>query len=178
MNESTEELLATLEQVTGVDAPEDASEEVAMLRESWLAFGQLLDATDEEPPQPVVQPRSVRRAGLPVRFIAALAASLLIAFGAWTFLNRGSNSNNPVVAPTELRVPVPATEDVAEVEKPSESMEIVDEFAWEDSFDENLAATSQAIRSAQAGWSGSNRRYSVLLDQFEQFDEELSDGSL
>ena len=178
MNESTEELLAKLEQLTGADVPEAANEEVAMLRESWLAFGKLLDAADEELLQPVVHPRPVCRAGLFAQFLAALAASLLVAYGGWTFLNRGSNSNNPVVAPTELRMSVPATLDVAEVEKPSESMEIVDKFAWEDSFDENLAATSQAIRSAQVGWSGSNRRYSVLLDQFEQFDEEMSDGSL
>ncbi|MCA9145097.1 MAG: hypothetical protein H6821_16560 [Planctomycetaceae bacterium] len=181
MNDSNEKLLAQLEQATASATSEMLDEETAMLRESWLAFGKLVDAADAESTPSITCPPTTRRAGLFARSIAALAASLLVAFTAWSILNRDSD---PVVPAPEVAVPQalpsegPGLSTVAESPSSGEQPEPVDEFAWDDSFDEQLAITSQAIRSARADWSGGDRRYSVLLDQFEQFDEELSEGSL
>ena len=181
MNESTEQLLAKLEQATAPETPEPLGDETATLRESWLALGKLLDAADLESAQLPARPQRTRRAGLPPGFIAALAASLLVALAAWAILKRGSNLIEPkqeVAVPTELPAPALDITEVAEAPRADESDDAVDEFSWDDSFDEQLAATSQAIRSVQADWTGGDRRYSVLLDQFEQFDAELSEGSL
>jgi hypothetical protein len=187
MNESTEKLLARLEQATGLETTacetpgsensEPLDDDTAMLRESWLALGKLLDAADAESERPLVRPKDTRSAGLPLKFIAGLAASLLVAFAAWAMLKRGSDVIVPVQEVTVLP-DSPAPIDVAKAPQDGESVDAIDEFAWEDSFDEQLAAASQAIRSVQANWNGGDRRYSVLLDQFEQFDEELSEGSL
>jgi hypothetical protein len=161
MNDSTEQWLAKLEQATSASTAEPMDDETAKLRESWLAFSQLVSAADAEAELPTKRPQGTRRVGLIVKFIAALAASLLIAFAAWTMLQRGSRSVRPAPG-----IAAPSNFDVG------------GEFAWEDSFDEQLALTNQAMRAVQADWSGGDRRYSLLLDQFKQFSEELSEGSL
>jgi hypothetical protein len=106
---------------------------------------------------------------------------LLVAFAAWAIVNRGSDTVeplSPIAEVNELPASVPRIADVAEALERAEQAEAPDEFAWEDSFDEQLATASQAIRSVQSDWSGGDRRYSLLADQFEQFSEELSEGSL
>jgi hypothetical protein len=181
MNDSTEQLLAKLEQATSAKSAEPMDDETAMLRESWLAFGQLVAAADAEAELPTKRPPGTRRVGLIVKFIAALAASLLVAFAAWTMLQRGSGSVEPapgIAAPSNLPAIAPIAAHVTEASNASETIDVRGEFAWEDSFDEQLAITNQAMRAVQADWSGGDRRYSLLLDQFEQFSEELSEGSL
>ncbi|HUG71646.1 MAG TPA: hypothetical protein VMM76_28135 [Pirellulaceae bacterium] len=181
MNDSTRQLLAKLEQATAATTTEPMDDETAMLRESWLAFGQLVGTADTESEPRVKVPRKSRSAGWTVKFIVALAASLLVAFAAWTILNRSSGyvELSPEIAETsELPATASITAEVTEAPKGSAPVDVVDKFAWEDSFDEQLASTSQAIRSVQADWSGGDRRYSLLLDQFEQFSSELGEGSL
>ena len=182
MNESTEELLDKLERATSLDSTEPVDDETAALRESWRALATLLHAADEDSGQPlVVQRHRPQRIGVAVRFLAAVAAALLVAVAAWSALNsrqQSSDTERELAAPS---VPVDSPAEVADsaaATRVNEGVDVVDRFAWEDSFDEQLAATSQAIRSAQAGWSGGDRRYSVLLDQLEKFDEELNAGSL
>lgn len=179
MNESTEQLRAKLEQATASDLAEPIDDETAMLRESWLAFGKLVAATDAESKPLVTLPPKVRDTGVFFKFVAAIAASLLVGLAAWAVLSRESNFIEPlpeIAAPDDSSNTAPSISDVAEALEPDADDE--DQFAWDDSFDEQLATASQAIRSAQADWSGGDRRYSVLLDQFEQFGEELSEGSL
>lgn len=181
MNDLTRQLLAKLEQATAATTTEPMDDETAMLRESWLAFGKLVSTAETEPEPRVKVPRKSRSAGWTVKFIAALAASLLVAFAASTILNRSSESvelSPEIAATSELRAIAPISAEVTEAPKGSAPVDVVDEFAWEDSFDEQLALTSQAIRSVQADWSGGDRRYSLLLDQFEQFSSELGEGSL
>ena len=181
MNDATEKLLADLSQATSSETTEPMNDETAMLRQSWLAFGKLVEAADAESKQVIAQPREARHARLTVRIIVALAASLLVAFVAWAMVERGSESVEPspsIATRNELPASASRIGDVAEVPEAIEQVAAPDEFAWEDSLDEQLATASQAIRSAQADWSGGDRRYSVLLDQFDQFSAELSEGSL
>jgi hypothetical protein len=181
MNDSTEKLLAKLSQATSSEPTEPMDDETALLRESWLAFGKLVEAADAESKPVMPRPRATQHASLTVRFIVALAASLLVAFAAWAIVNRGLDNVEPllpIAEINELPASVPRIADVAEASENADQVEAPDEFAWEDSFDEQLATASQAIRSVQSDWSGGDRRYSVLADQFEQFSDELSEGSL
>ena len=178
MNESTEELLARLEQATASETTEPLDEDTARLRESWLVLGRLLEAADSESEAPAVRRSTVRQAGLAVRVVMGLAASLFVAFAAWAILRPDADSAVPsqeLITSAELTNPDSAVAN--RVESPR-AAEPVDEFGWDDSFDERLASTSEAIRSAQADWTGGDERYSIMLDQFEQFHEELSEGSL
>ena len=111
----------------------------------------------------------------------ALAASLLVAFVTWTALNR--KSSDVELQPSIATAPGPSNKasglaEVSESPKTNEQLSEVDEFAWDDSLDERIASASQAIRNVQADWSNGSARYSVLLDQFEQVSDELSESSL
>ncbi len=187
MTESNEDLLAKLEQATRVASDEPLDGETAELRESWLALRGLLNAADESAPALVQPSESNGKLRTVVRIFAALAAMLLVAVAAWAVMSKATDSGDSLVKPSNSIAEsdstpiVPLQSGVARVEvepKNVESSVIEDEYAWDDSFDEQLAATSQAIRSAQSNWSGDSRRYSVLIDQFEQFSDELSEGSL
>ena len=190
MTESNEELLAKLEQATGLisdnsvlDKPLD--DETAMLRESWDALSDLLNAADEAAPVLAQPSANVGTLKTVVRVFTALAAMLLVAVAAWAVLSQPTDSEDSPDRSTDLIVESnvePESEAIANASDSSRGDNViekpVDEFAWNDSFDEQLAATSQAIRSARSDWSGGSRHYSTLLDQFEQFSEELNEGSL
>lgn len=181
MRESTEELLAKLEQATTSDGDAPLDEETAALRESWVALGELLTAANDQPMPKIVRSEKIGRPGMSIRMLGALAASLLVAFAAWTLLNRersSIDSSAEVTSPNVPSIKTPSLDNIASGPNVLDTETDQDEFAWDDSFDEQLAATSQAIRSVQADWSGGDRRYSVLIDEFERFDDELSEGSL
>lgn len=183
MTESTEKLLTQLEQATGAVPLESLDEETAKLQESWIALSSLLEAANEKTAtscQPATKPPGLRTA---LRFFIALAAVLVCAVTAWTVLWQPMEPDgslrpaSELIAESAATPSVPLESGIVSVEV-AESPPIQDELAWDDSFDEQLAATSQSIRSVQSDWSGSDRHYSVLIDQFEEFSDELIEGSL
>lgn len=196
MSDESRELQNDLERATMRRLPPDAelSRAAAELREGWLAFEQLLDASDrafdpraclakldltaaaQEPrPAECVSPKRRMRTWLGV-LGAVVAASLLIvvAWGAWRWgvFDRQESGEVPVARqPANDRGPPGVT-------APVNAAVVAAEVAWDDSFDEQLAVTQQRILQANSTSATSEFRLETLRQAVEQFDWELSSSSL
>lgn len=199
MNEHEQELkrLRELEQATarpGRGAASPSSPEAAELRESWLAFGQMLDASNRsfDPARVLagLHSSAPTTAGVTVdvattarrgwRSLAAwgVVASLLIGAlaVAWSWRDAGrSPSPQAPIARQEPSEQEPSSDD-----SDRQATRIAEDAAtaWDDSFDEQLAATRWRLSQAGATASVSEVRYESLRQAVEQFDSELSGSSL
>lgn len=165
MNDRTKELLKKLEQATTrVPSDEPSDDEATTLRESWVTLGRLLEAADAELEEVVPQPRRMARSSRWFAVVLTIAAALLVAVVSWRLVKRASESDAPA--------PVIA----ADHDDGPDS--VASEFAWDDSFEDELARASVAIYSARSDWNTSEASYSSLSDRFAEFEEELQQGSL
>jgi hypothetical protein len=173
MNNETKNLQRQLEEATAaadaVDASLDA--ETASLRESWLAFGELLDTASGPTIEPPEMPRLPRRAVVPRRWLAlsaaaALVASLLIAISLVISTMGPEQIAKPEIDTTPQVDPPPRTELVA------------DELQWDDTLDEQIAQAGWQMVLVQQDRYRLDGPFSSLQDEIEQMEEDIDKSTL
>ena len=171
MNDETKNLQRQLEEATAaadaVDASLDA--ETASLRESWLAFGELLDTAAEPTVEPPEMPRLPRRAVVPRRWLvvsAALVASLLIAISLIISAMGPEQTAKP-----EIDAP-------PQVDPPSRAELVADELQWDDTLDEQIALAGWRMVHVQGDCYQLDGSFSILRDGIEQMEEDMDKSTL
>jgi len=204
MNEKPRDLQSDLERATSrrLPAGDELSKDAAELRDGWLAFGQLLDASDRS-----FDPRALlaeldlsphergavssgesstmatvaaaHSSGSWKRLMmAVVAASLLaaVALAAWQFWRAagGTPDGAPVAHGDGLR----KVESLPPKGSADVPPDLAAGMAWDDSFDEQLAVTQQRILDVRASSTVSEVRFESLRQAVEQFDSDLNSSSL
>jgi hypothetical protein len=187
MNQPEKELLRQLELATSSESTADRlDDETAALREGWLMLGRLIEVAeaDSEALVPAVRPAAARIRKWP--FALAIAAGLLIALLSWSIVWRqASSESTPEIAESiedadknDSGGGVEAAAKGRNSEAAFAGTDSASEFAWDDEFDEVLTKASVAIHSARSDWSNGEAGYASLSDRFEEFEQELEEGSL
>jgi hypothetical protein len=146
-----------LQWATARDVPPNAllDQETTSLREAWLAFGQLLEAAQPAPDQPLKclsEPPGRGRRWWRLAAIVGLAASLLVA--ATIFWSARRTEPAGVVTAPSVEVAVSRTEPAAPAaerapqEKPSSPVAPGSALAWDDTLDKEITVAGQAVVSA------------------------------
>jgi hypothetical protein len=178
MSGNVDKLQAMLEQATG---PDDASANTSdpqaeRLRETWLAFGQLLEAAQPATDVSLLplgeeqgmraEPRLVRPHLWCVTGAAALAASLLIGLATVWMLN-GANRQSHIGADAQQ-----TASNQPQSNTPAAST------AWDDPLDQQIAELSQQLDNAKAGQLTMTDEFSEIQDRMKQFNQEVTADSL
>ncbi|MCP5112261.1 MAG: hypothetical protein GY953_15665 [bacterium] len=164
MNEDLNRLQHDLEQATAVDAPDAPLEpRTAALRESWLLLGQLIEAAQPVPDEPLklkrfpVEPRRGTHTGSPRTVVAVLAASMLVTVTlAWSLTQNASQ--DIVTKPTDSQPPL--------------------DVQWDDSLDEQIALAGEQLTRVQQDWHSLDDALASVAYAVEEFGEELTDDTL
>ena len=154
MSKDIEQLQGVLERATASTGPPDGDMDAstAALRETWRAWGQLLE-TIETPMQPPSLPPAAPRPARPWRLAAAavLAASVaVVATAAWI-----AGSTRRTEAPASVQqtaAPVNAKAPLVVVRQPATTPS-TPESQWDDRIDEQIARVGQELISMQQAWS-------------------------
>jgi hypothetical protein len=181
-----EHLAEELERITAREAagetpPHARLEDEASLRESWLAFGRLLEAANDDfdeavlaaklrPAAPANNHHSRRLKPL-ARWIgiAAIAASLLGAAIVWRVAigNRerlvGESASPAQRTPGDSLLPETTLDD---------------QYAWDDSLDERIAEANEQLIYTAAEWRGYDAPYTAVDQRLQDLTESLGDEPL
>jgi hypothetical protein len=157
-------------------------EDDTALRESWLAFGKLLETASDnfDEAELVAKVRSTAAVGIPpsqrskqlARWIGmgAIATSLLAAAITWR-LGGGDRERltRDSAAPAEQ----------TEFESSPLREEISNEqYAWDDSLDERIAEAGYQLMSVQSDWRGYDAPYAAIDQRMQDLTEALEDEPL
>ena len=179
MSDELEKLQRQLEEATAAndiandDIANDAANasldaETASLRETWLAFGELLDTANPPSDEPIELPQVSRRKSS-ARWLAAaamLAASLLVAVTlVWI-----STEPNQIAKPDKKETP--------QVEQPKAIAVVADELLWDDTIDEQLAQAGQNIVQVQQDWYQLSEPFSSLQDGVSEMEDDMDQSTL
>jgi hypothetical protein len=182
-DEPLEEKLAriTARERDGELSPRD--EEGESLRESWLAFGRLLEAASDDFDEAALVAKirsaataeaiSSSRSAPRTRWIglAAIAASLLIAAAVWRFANRDREQ-----APRDSVVQ--RTQDQPSGSSAAEPSAFDEQYSWDDSLDERIAEASEQLIYTAAEWRGYDAPYAAIDQRMQDLHEALGDEPL
>jgi hypothetical protein len=189
VSKELEELQRLLERATAAaDASEnDSDPEAASLREGWIAFGRLLEAT-QAPVEMSIDSRPVLPPKRPYgRFWPAaglLAASLLVCAVAMWRLQTASRTENasPSLAQTASTTVARATPATvahsAPVKKEQKPVASADEPQWDDSFDEQVAQVGQQMTDVQQNAYAWTDTSGAVQSKIEQIQKDFNDNGL
>jgi hypothetical protein len=199
MKDTINELQRELEQATSCGAATEGElrEETAQLRETWLAFGRLLEAASP-PTQPTfhhwTMPRARSKRWL-VPALAAVAASLLAMAAISGIWRAGARSGQPdggqeqasksalpppaVKPPLEAIVqgPAPAPR-LLQAESAANAAEAVVAIEWDDSFDEQVVEVGRRVVRVQEEWSSHSAARALVQQGLEQVRLDLEGNPL
>jgi hypothetical protein len=174
MSDEPEKLQRQLEEATAADDIANAAAnasldaDAASLRETWLAFGELLDTANPPSDEPIELPQVSRRKSS-ARWLAAaamLAASLLVAVTlVWI-----SSEPNQIAKPDEKKTP--------QVEQPKAVAVVANELQWDDTIDEQLAQAGQNIVQVQQDWYQLSEPFSSLQDGLSEMEDDMDQSTL
>jgi hypothetical protein len=183
MSSEFDELQQQLAQATARDVGDGCHLDghTEQLRDSWLAFGQLLEAADRDCPAVAVDlPRPLRVEGLRWAAMVAVAASVALVIGvAWNLSQDTTRSLGG--SPTAVAVRVESSPSSAALEPgavAAESPTLDPELAWDDSLDDRLQAASLALWQAHGTSRWHDLRWNSIQDTVQQMDEEFSADTL
>jgi hypothetical protein len=151
--------------------------ETQALREGWLAFGQLLESTQPlEAPKPERPMPARRTRRWPLLVVVATAVCVLICMDAariWNYMNPSEG-----VSPSPAAVAVTkATQPAADAKQPSEAA-VVNELAWDDSLDEQIAQVGQTMIALQPSWSDRSGAFDAVQYDLQQVQKEIEGEKL
>lgn len=176
MNDETRDLLHQLEQATSREAVDRGSldEETAMLRENWLAFGRLLQSSDQSRLAETISLRpptaSPRRSGLWI--LASVASAIAASFILWiSWPAIFPNNHQGVVQQPDQVHPEPGL-------PASGVYRGMREVAWEDDWDHNFYQTSLALQQFHDEQRRRDSSLSQLQSEFLEFAREVESESL
>lgn len=179
MSEDIQELQGVLERATASTGPPDGDMDAstAALRETWRAWGQLLE-TIETPMEPPALPPAAPRPARPWRLAAAavLAASVaVVAIAAWiagsTRRTEGLASVQQTAAPASAKAPLVVARQPAVAASTPESQ-------WDDRIDEQIARVGQELISMQQAWSPRADALERVRFRLEEIHTEINSARL
>ena len=182
MNQEEEKHLKDqLEWATSRELPADADldAESTALRESWLAFTQLMDAIDRDEEGHEVVEANGTAASSSGRWLLAsmsIAATLLLAVALLWMLNQPSDTahRTPPVATVNPEQLKPQTSVVQ-----SDTDGVADGlYAWDDSLDEEIALAEDALIYIRQHGSTLDDRFDSLYDEIEEIEDEFFEKTL
>ena len=197
MNDELRKLEHQLEQATpfpgeGAESSPDVllDCQTASLREGWLIFGQLLEAAQPTPDEPLklaafsshgtMGPAATRRsphAQGSRAVVSVVAASLLIGVTLmWSVLE--TTSSNLMVKPSK---PVPPTAEDTEsnVVQPQHAIELTEvDLQWDDPLDQQIARAGQELTRVEQDWYYVDDAFASVSYALEQTGEEIDDNTL
>jgi len=174
---------ATAAEFTADELPSDA--ETALLREGWVALGQLLETAYPAGEQPLDLPSLPSRKTAAWRnpaVVAALVASLLVvATLAWSLMSTDGPGNphqivdreNGTTPTVKKESPLPDSDTVPDSDVPEP-----DELQWDDSFDEQLAMAGEDVIRIQEDWYGLDDAFGPIEAGLKQIAEDIESDSL
>ncbi len=179
MSKDTRELQGVLERATASTEPPDGAMDAstAALRETWRAWGQLLE-TIETPMAPPALPPAAPRPARPWRLAAAavLATSVaVVAIAAWiagsTRRTEDPASVQQRAAPASAKAPPVVARQPAVAASPPESQ-------WDDRIDEQIARVGQELISMQQAWSPRADALEHVRFRLEEIHTEINSARL
>ncbi len=184
MNTDNEKLLRQLEQATAADLDSDAilDEETRMLRDSWMAMGDLLDS--QQPSTPLPMPKEIATPPKQSHVLWwAIAASLMLAASALWIYNQTNPTNQRGAPSTQIAQDSPDTPQDPNPE-PQDSIDTSlesstnDLLAWDDSLDEDISSFSTAVTDLERNWYGNNGDVRSMYNDVEEFSTDINETSL
>jgi hypothetical protein len=170
VNDELSGLEQMLEQATAPkDAPpRDLGPEAQPLRETWLAFGRLLDSAERSAAAAKAEvrlPPASRR--WPLAAAAVLAASLLIGLSVF-WMQSGADSNTGQVV---------SAQPAKNVEKAAAASTTGD-LLWDDSFDQQIASAGQGMALAQSDLAHASDATDFVRFQLHQTEQDFEKTKL
>lgn len=181
-NQDPEDLLEVLNQATAPGETIDPSLDgpTAELRETWLALGRLLEASQPAEAPAVACPQSprARRWQPAVAVLLAVAAAIVVAVS----LARSTvETKRPVevakspAAPTAAPIQAPST---FATTRPAASPASAVSLAWDDALDEHISQVGRRLRGIEGDWSFYGQDYAHVQEAVEQFAQEMQGDPL
>ena len=206
MSDEPRDLQRRLEQATAADCPADKPLEpdTASLREAWLAFAALLEATGPAPLEklrseqeitvrfgkgrvpfslrenrdgPPVIPRTRRR----LAAVAALAASIAVAVTLiWNGMRQPAGPPPLADGPAspDIEQPAPDSKQPRQALAANDVDQDADQFDWDDSLDEQLVQVGQEIVRVQQDWYQLDDAFDPIQYGLQQMAEDMEDNVL
>jgi len=177
MSDELKKLERQLEEATTADcgpgAPLDA--ETELLRETWLAFGELLDTAYPPGDEPIKMPPTPRREfrGRWLAAAALAAASLLI--GVTAVWNSIESNRNQIVKPIENNQQEIEPE---QVERAPETMVADADLQWDDTIDDQIALAGQSVVQIQQDWYQLSEPFDSLEEGAVNIEEDMDESTL
>ena len=194
MNQEKEEnLIEQLEQVTSreLTADVDLDADMTALRESWLAFTQLLDAADRDEEDHRVEGVSLTASSSGRRWSLAamsVAAMLLVGVGLLWMFNRNLDVATRTPQGSTATHEVSQTEDTGILEdgvmnsntdmNPDADDGQDELYDWNDSLDEEIALAEDALIYLRQSASTLEDRFDSLYNEIEQIEDEFAEETL
>ena len=194
MSDELEKLRRQMEQATAPEVPPDAGldAETESLRRTWLALGQLLEASQPAADRPLElrpMPRRTGHLGRKLAAAATLAASLALGVVvAWALIERAQTDG-----PASPARKVASPESPQEAELPTDTgpspvqeqplPQTVDRdetirLAWDDSLDDRIAEMGQEVARAQQDWDGLDDTLGTVWQGLEEIEEDIQNDTL
>jgi len=179
MSKNVRELHSMLERATSSTGPPDDAMDAsaAALRETWRAWGQLLETIEtpmEQRAMPPVAPRSSRPRRLTA--VAVLAVSVaVVAVAAWiagsTRQSEEPGSMQETSVSGETKAPTVAARQPAGTLPPPESR-------WDDRIDEQIARVGQELICVRQAWSPRADALERVRSRLEEIYAEIESARL
>lgn len=179
MSEDVRQLQDMLERATASMGPPDGDMDAstAALRETWRAWGPLLETIETPMPRVAIPPPAPRSAR-PWRLAAGavLAASVaIVALAAWiagsTRRSEAPASVQPVAAPAKGEAPQVAARRPTIAPSTPESL-------WDDRIDEQIARVGQELICVQQAWSPRADTLDRVRSRLERIHTEIESARL
>lgn len=199
MNDELNQLERRLEQATSRQLPAGASldSETASLREGWLALGHLLEAAEAAsgpaaPLQPA-PPSRPRRSWKVLGFVAAAAASLLVAgVLAWELFPGQDSGEHAIKTPVGSKSLEPAepsrvrektlvtpSGDLALASKtPANAAKTAKDTSWDGTVDESITKAYRELIRIEQDWTGFNGMSEPVSTKLEEMGQELAKNTI
>jgi hypothetical protein len=193
MSDPQDELTRTqLERITALDPPgaaslsEPAEEEAAALRESWLAFGRLLESANDDFDEAVllarvrggavIHPTPSQAKSSRGRWVWAIAAaaSLVAAIIVWRAATepRERPAHDPAAQDRAIASRDPALPDA------NSTRLLAAENAWDDALDARIADAGEQLIDVRGDWRGYDAPYAAVDRRLQELSDAVGDESL
>ena len=209
MSDEPRDLQRRLEQATAADFPADTplEPETAALREAWLAFAALLEATGPAPLEklrseqeitvrfgkgtvpfslrenrdsPPVIPGAVRTRRR-LAAVAALAASVAVAVTLiWNGMRQPAGPPPLADGPAspDIEQPAPDAKQPRQALAANDVDQDADQFDWDDSLDEQIVQVGREIVRVQQDWYHLDDAFEPIQHGLQQMAEDIEDNML
>lgn len=183
MSDDLKKLQDCLERATAAECSSDAFEdaETALLREGWLALGQLLEAAHPAPAGPLELPQAAEcKPNVHWRLAGAAAVAAALGVGvalAWKL--HGDGVAGGALRPNELVVvDVEPVEPSVAGPRQVPPLSSASKLAWDDPLDDEIALAAQEVVRIEQDWSSLGDPFGPVYRGLEEMEKDLNQSPL